>query len=221
MAVLDSIDNAYLLLEDDVIKDFGKMEGLSDSIVSRGAASIDASERYVLPAFCDSHTHIVYAGSREREFVDKIRGMSYEEIAKHGGGILNSSGLLNKTPEEELYEQALQRVQEIISFGTGAVEIKSGYGLNTAAELKMLRVIKKLKETTPVIIKSTFLGAHSLPADYKGRQDEYVDLVINEMIPMVAAEGLADFIDVFCDKGFFSVEHTEQILMAEIGRAHV
>jgi imidazolonepropionase len=168
----------------------------------------------VFPSFCDSHTHLVYAGSREIEYVDKIRGLSYEEIAKRGGGILNSAKLLHNTSEENLYNQSLQRINEIIALGTGAVEIKSGYGLTVEDELKMLRVIKRLKDTTPITIKSTFLGAHAVPADYKGRQSEYVDLIINEMIPQVAAEELADYIDVFCDKGFFTVEETERMLMA-------
>lgn len=177
---------------------------------------IDATGKFVFPAFCDSHTHLVYAGSREIEYVDKIKGLSYEEIARRGGGILNSAKKLHDTSEEELYEKALIRIHEIISMGTGAVEIKSGYGLTVEDELKMLRVIRRLKETSPLTIKSTFLGAHAVPAEFKGRQGEYVDQVINEMIPMVASEDLADYIDVFCDKGFFTVEETERILMAGI-----
>jgi len=168
----------------------------------------------VFPSFCDSHTHLVYAGSREVEYIDKIKGLSYEEIARRGGGILNSAKLLSQTSEDELYEQALPRVKEIIRKGTGAVEIKSGYGLSTENELKMLRVIRRLSEATPLTIKATFLGAHAVPAEYKGRQAEYVDQIINEMIPQVAAEDLADYIDVFCDRGFFTVEDTERILMA-------
>jgi imidazolonepropionase len=168
----------------------------------------------VFPSFCDSHTHLVYAGSREIEYSDKIKGLSYEEIAKRGGGILNSAKLLHETSEEELYEQALERIHEIISQGTGAVEIKSGYGLNTEDEIKMLKVIRRLKETTPIIIKSTFLGAHAVPQEYKANPDEYVDIIINEMIPQIAAEDLADYIDVFCDKGFFTVDQTDRILMA-------
>jgi imidazolonepropionase len=167
-----------------------------------------------MPAFCDSHTHIVYAGSREIEYEDKIRGLSYEEIAKRGGGILNSSHLLQETSEDELYEQSFPRLKEIISQGTGAVEIKSGYGLTTASELKMLRVIKRLKENSPLTIKSTFLGAHSVPLEYRNNQKKYVDIVVNEMIPAVGEEKLADFIDVFCDKGFFTVEETDRILEA-------
>ena len=212
MAKLKNIDNAYLILKDDIIEDFGKMKDMPD--IEGNYKSIDAEGRFVFPSFCDSHTHLVYAGSREIEYNDKIKGLSYEEIAKRGGGILNSAKLLNKTSEDELYEQALPRIKEIISQGTGAVEIKSGYGLTIEGELKMLRVIKRLKETTPLIIKSTFLGAHSVPAEYKGKQGEYVDFVINEILPKVAEEKLADFIDVFCDKGFFTVEETDKILTA-------
>ncbi|MCK9254579.1 MAG: imidazolonepropionase [Bacteroidales bacterium] len=218
MANLNTIKNAYLLINGELIEDYGKMEDFSESKLGDVDAiqEIDASGRMVFPSFCDSHTHIVYAGSREIEYSDKIRGLSYEEIAKRGGGILNSAKLLHETSEAELYEQAMQRVHEIISQGTGAVEIKSGYGLNTEDELKMLRVIKKIKETSPLIVKSTFLGAHAFPAEYKEKPDEYVDLIINEMIPQVAAEELADFIDVFCDKGFFTVEQTDRILIAGI-----
>lgn len=212
MQKLNTIENAYLILKEDVIDDFGKMSELKEENVYEKV--IDASGKMVFPSFCDSHTHLVYAGSREIEYGDKIRGLSYEEIAKRGGGILNSAKLLHETSEDSLYEQALARINEIIGFGTGAVEIKSGYGLTVEDELKMLRVIKRLKETTPITIKSTFLGAHAVPAEYKGKQDEYVDLVINEMIPMVASEDLADYIDVFCDKGFFTVEQTDRILMA-------
>ena len=175
---------------------------------------ISAEGKIVMPAFCDSHTHIVYAGSREIEYEDKIRGLSYEEIAKRGGGILNSSHLLQKTSEDGLYEQSFPRLEEIISQGTGAVEIKSGYGLTTASEIKMLRVIKRLKEISPLTIKSTFLGAHSVPMEYRNNQEKYVDIVVNEMIPAVGEEKLADFIDVFCDKGFFTVEETDRILEA-------
>jgi len=212
MAKIGFIDNAYLILKDDIIEDFGKMSKMPE--IEGNYKSIDAEGRFVFPSFCDSHTHLVYAGSREIEYNDKIKGLSYEEIAKRGGGILNSAKLLNKTSEDELYEQALPRIKEIISQGTGAVEIKSGYGLTIEGELKMLRVIKRLKETTPLIIKSTFLGAHSVPAEYKGKQGEYVDFVINEILPKVAEEKLADFIDVFCDKGFFTVEETDKILTA-------
>lgn len=211
MQSLKTIEDAYLIIKDEKIADFGKMESLKQDDFK--GEIIDAKGKMVFPSFCDSHTHLVYAGSREIEYGDKIRGLSYEEIAKRGGGILNSAKLLHNTSEDSLYEQALKRIHEIIGFGTGAVEIKSGYGLTVEDELKMLRVIKRLKETTPITIKSTFLGAHAVPAEYKGKQDEYVDLVINEMIPQVAAEDLADYIDVFCDKGFFTVEQTDRILM--------
>lgn len=214
MQKLNTIDNAYLLIEEDRIADFGMMsECKADNF---NGQTIDATGKMVFPSFCDSHTHLVYAGSREIEYGDKIRGLSYEEIAKRGGGILNSAKLLHNTSEDSLYEQSLQRINEITGFGTGAVEIKSGYGLTVEDELKMLRVIRRLKHTTPITIKSTFLGAHAVPAEYKGKQDEYVDLVINEMIPLVASEDLADYIDVFCDKGFFTVEQTEKMLMAGI-----
>lgn len=217
MSKLNSIDNAYLLIQDGIIRNFGTMDNAPElSSLSGDVLIYNAHDRMVFPSFCDSHTHLVYAGSREIEYTDKIRGLSYGEIAKRGGGILNSAKLLAKTSEDELYEQALHRVNEIIGKGTGAVEIKSGYGLDTANELKMLRVIRRLKETTPLTVKSTFLGAHAVPAEYKGKQKDYVDLIINEMIPRVAAEELADYIDVFCDKGFFTVEDTERMLMAGI-----
>ncbi len=212
MAKIGSIDDAYLILKDDIIEDFGKMKDMPE--IEGNYKSIDAKGKMVFPSYCDSHTHLVYAGSREIEYNDKIKGLSYEEIAKRGGGILNSAKLLNKTSEDELYEQALPRIKEIILQGTGAVEIKSGYGLTLEGELKMLRVIKRLKETTPLIIKSTFLGAHAVPAEYKGKQDKYVDFVVTEILPKVAEEKLADFIDVFCDKGFFTVEETDKILSA-------
>ena len=173
---------------------------------------IDANSGFVMPCFCDSHTHIVYAGCRDGEFRDKIAGLSYEEIAARGGGILNSADLLHETSEDELYRQAMERVREIMAMGTGAVEIKSGYGLTVEDELKMLRVIKRIKETAPVTVRANFLGAHAVGRAYRGRQSEYVDLVCNEMLPRVAAEGLADFVDVFCDAGFFTVEETDRIL---------
>ncbi len=212
MQKLNTIENAYLIIKEDKIADFGKMDDLN--LEGFQGEEIDATGKMVFPSFCDSHTHLVYSGSREIEYGDKIRGLSYEEIAKRGGGILNSAKLLHNTSEDSLYEQALQRINEIIGFGTGAVEIKSGYGLTVDDELKMLRVIKRLKDTTTITIKSTFLGAHAIPAEYKGKQDDYVDLVINEMIPQVASEELADYIDVFCDKGFFTVDQTDRILMA-------
>lgn len=216
MANLKTIKAAYLIINGEIIEDYGKMSDFNEDKMgdSEEYQDIDATNRMVFPSFCDSHTHLVYAGSREIEYSDKIKGLSYEEIAKRGGGILNSSKLLHNTSEEELYNQSLERIHEIILQGTGAVEIKSGYGLNTEDEIKMLRVIKRLKETTPVIIKSTFLGAHAVPQEYKSNPDEYVDIIINEMIPLIAAEDLADYIDVFCDKGFFTVEQTERILMA-------
>lgn len=218
MAELKTIKDAYLIINDELIEDYGKMSDFTEEKMGDCDEynEIDAEGRMVFPSFCDSHTHLVYAGSREIEYSDKIRGLSYEEIAKRGGGILNSAKLLHETSEDELYEQSLERIHEIISQGTGAVEIKSGYGLNTEDEIKMLRVIKRLKETTPLIIKSTFLGAHAVPQEYKENQDEYVDIIINEMIPQIAAEDLADYIDVFCDKGFFTVEQTDRILMAGI-----
>ena len=217
MARLGILENAYLLVEEDKIAGFGKMEDLNREAVYAGGdivKEIDAPGRLVMPSYCDSHTHLVYAGSREIEYIDKIRGLSYEEIAKRGGGILNSCERIRKASEEELFDAAYDRIQEIAGFGTGAVEIKSGYGLDTESELKMLRVIRRLKAETPLLIKSTFLGAHAVPLEYKGRQTEYVDLIINEMIPMVAAEELADYIDVFCDKGFFTVEDTDRMLNA-------
>jgi len=210
MAFIPAIKNAFLLIRDGLIDDYGPME----SCPGTGGDIIDAVGKLVFPAFCDSHTHLVYAGSREMEYIDKIRGLSYEEIARRGGGINNSAKLLRSTGEDELYVQAMERINEIVSFGTGAVEIKSGYGLDTASELKILRVIHRLKENTHLTIRSTFLGAHSVPLEYKGRQGEYVDLIINEMLPQVAAEGLADFVDVFCDRGFFTVEETGRILQA-------
>ena len=202
MAEVKTIENAYLLIEDDKIADFGTMDTLSEN----ADLTIDAKQRFVLPSFCDSHTHLVYAGSREIEYIDKIRGLSYEEIAKRGGGILNSAKRLQEASEDELFEDAMQRLEEIISYGTGAVEIKSGYGLTTEAELKMLRVIRRLKEASPLTIKANFLGAHGVPLEYRGRQGDFVNLVIDEMIPQVAKENLAEFIDVFCDTGFFTVE---------------
>ena len=219
MQVLPIIENAYLLTEGDKIKDFGPMEELTAAKLSRikeNIEEIDATGRMVFPSFCDSHTHIVYAGSREVEYIDKIKGLSYEEIAKRGGGILNSAQRLHEASEEELFDAAWARLEEMASFGTGGGEIKSGYGLSTEDELKMLRVIRRLKEKSPMTIKANFLGAHAVPLIYKDNPDEYVDLIINEMIPMVASEELADYIDVFCDKGFFTCEQTERMLMQGI-----
>lgn len=215
MGVVNSIPNAYLIIKDGFIHSFGTMEELKSNPLFLADAfdeKTDASGRMVMPAFCDSHTHICYAGTREGEFIDKINGLSYEEIAHRGGGILNSADLLNNTSEDSLYEQTMERVREIAAKGTGAVEIKSGYALTLDGELKMLRVIKKVKENAPIIVKSTFLGAHAVGRAYVGRQEEYVDHICKEMIPAVAAERLADYIDVFCDKGFFTLEQTERIL---------
>jgi imidazolonepropionase len=216
MSELRTIENAFVLCSKGLISDFGSMTGMDPAIFNGHddkLTTIDAKGKYVFPSFCDSHTHLVYAGSREQEFADRIRGLSYEEIARRGGGILNSARLLHKTSENELFDQSSVRIKEIIRQGTGAVEIKSGYGLNTEDELKMLRVIRRLRDTFPIEVRSTFLGAHALPYEYKDDREGYIDLIINEMIPLVASEGLADFIDVFCDTGFFSVGETERILM--------
>jgi len=215
MSELPSIQNAFLLLENDLIHSFGKMEDCGN-LAETADDVIDATGKTVFPSWCDSHTHIVYAGSREGEFVNRIKGMSYEEIAENGGGILNSAKRLQNTSEDDLFEQALRRLNEIISYGTGAVEIKSGYGLTVDAELKMLRVIKRLKEVSPIQIKSTFLGAHAIPVEYKNNRQGYIDLIINEMLPVISSEKLADYCDVFCDKGFFTVEESIQILNAGI-----
>lgn len=217
MSKTGKIRDAFLFMKEGKIAAFGEMKELERNELLQEmlhAETIDAAGRLVFPCWCDSHTHLVYPASRENEYVDKIRGLSYEEIARRGGGILNSARKMHEASEEELYETAMSRLQEIISFGTGAVEIKSGYGLNTEDELKMLRIIRRLKENSPLAIKATFLGAHAVPMEYKSNPAEYVDLVINEMIPMVAAEELADYIDVFCDRGFFTVEDTDRILNA-------
>lgn len=211
MDQLGRIDNAYLVAEEGRIAVFGRMEELppieADEV-------LDAEGGTLFPSFCDSHTHLVYAGSREQEFLDKIHGLSYEEIARRGGGILNSADRLGRASEEELYQEAIERVHEIMRMGTGLVEIKSGYGLSTENELKMLRVVRRIREEEPIEVRATFLGAHAVARDYIGRQKEYVDLVCEEMIPAVAAEGLADFVDVFCDRGFFTLEETERIIRA-------
>lgn len=209
MQQLPVLTNAFLLIENGLIKNYGSMQELPS--INGNYQHFDASGRFVFPTFIDSHTHIVYAGNREGEFVDRIRGLGYEEIAKRGGGILNSAKKLQQTSEEELYSSASQRLQEILSFGTGAVEIKSGYGLTLEDELKMLRVIKKLKESSNIRIKATFLGAHAIPKEYADRK-EYVDLIVERMIPQVAEEGLAEYCDVFCDRGFFTVDETDRIL---------
>ena len=268
---VECIEDAYLVIEDGIIAEFGEMSdsvfqdgmkntvilngtkdtvilnGMKDTVILNGTKwseeslcgrsfadaqddrqsegqegkteYIDAKGGFVMPAFCDSHTHIVYAGCRDGEFRDKIAGLSYEEIAARGGGILNSADLLHETSEDELYRQSMERVNEIMAMGTGAVEIKSGYGLTVEDELKMLRVIRRIKETSPITVKANFLGAHAVGRAYRGRQAEYVDLVCNEMLPKVAEEGLADYVDVFCDAGFFTVEETARILekAAEFG----
>ena len=238
---VECLHDAYLVIEDGVISEFGSgngaggfqnnpshADGVGPSPCGQGGSTvlkptgsvpastadeyIDAQRGFVVPCFCDSHTHIVYAGCRDGEFRDKIAGLSYEEIAARGGGILNSADLLHETSEDELYRQSMERVREIMEMGTGAVEIKSGYGLTVEDELKMLRVIKRIKETAPITVKANFLGAHAVGRAYRGRQSEYVDLVCNEMLPRVAEEGLADYVDVFCDEGFFTVEETARIL---------
>jgi imidazolonepropionase len=219
MAIINSISNAYLLIENGMISGFGKMSDLPLEIRQMRFNQneiIDASGKMVFPSFCDPHSHIVYSGSREQEFADGIRGLSYEEIARRGGGILNSAKRLHETFEDDLFVQSMNRINEIISLGTGAIEIKSGYGLNTEDELKMLRVIKRIKNSSLIEVKSTFLGAHAVPEAYRNRREKYIELIIYEMIPMVASEELADYIDVFCDEGFFTVDETERILMAGI-----
>ncbi|MCW3071483.1 MAG: imidazolonepropionase [Bacteroidetes bacterium] len=214
MKKLECIEQAWLAIEDDKIVGFGKMddwEGISDW---KGLTVIDASDKIVMPCYCDSHTHIVYAGSREGEFVDRINGLTYEQIFERGGGILNSAKKLQDATEEELVESALKRLDEIMKQGTGAVEIKSGYGLSTEAELKMLRVIRKLKERSPLTIKATFLGAHAVPAELKNDKRKYIDIIINEMMPQIGSEQLADYCDVFCEQNYFSKEETIEILIA-------
>lgn len=211
MAILPSIKNAFLLIENDVIIDFGKM---IDCPKVENIKTINAFGKIVLPTWCDSHTHLVYAGNREQEFVDRINGLTYEEIANRGGGILNSAKKLNQTTEEEIYNQSKLRLEEIMQQGTGAVEIKSGYGLTVDGELKMLRVIKKLAQNYPITIQATFLGAHAFPFEYRDNHDAYIDLIINEMLPKIAEEKLANYIDAFLETGYFSVEETERIILA-------
>ncbi|MGN6194623.1 MAG: imidazolonepropionase [Ginsengibacter sp.] len=210
LAILPSIQNAYLIVEDGVIADFGKMEDLR-FIKEKNEV---AANTIVLPCWCDSHTHLVFAGSREEEFIDKIKGLSYAEIAAQGGGILNSAKKLNETSEDELFNAAWKRLQEVSKLGTGAIEIKSGYGLSVDGELKMLRVIKKLKDKSSLKIKATFLGAHAFPFKYKENHQAYIDSIINEMLPVIGKEKLADYIDVFCEKGFFSPEEMKTICKA-------
>lgn len=214
MSRAGSLKDAWMTLRDGKIEAFGPVDKAEGTCSGTFGSVIDAGGGFVLPSFCDSHTHIVYAGCRDGEFRDKIDGLSYEEIAARGGGILNSADLLHETSEDELYRQSAMRAEEVMKAGTGSIEIKSGYGLTTEDELKMLRVIRRLKENFPMEIRSTFLGAHAVGRAYAGRQSEYVDMVCREMIPAVAAEGLADFVDVFCDKGFFTPEETGRILDA-------
>jgi imidazolonepropionase len=213
LSVLPCIDNAYLIIEDGVIVEFGEMKNIKHQ-TSNFKQTIDASSQFILPCWCDSHTHLVFAASREEEFVDKIKGMSYEEIAAKGGGILNSAKKLNAMSEDDLFDVSRRRLYEVIKLGTGAIEIKSGYGLSVEGELKMLRVIKRLKEVSPISIKATFLGAHTYPLEYRENHKGYIDLIINEMLPVIAKEKLADYIDVFCENGFFSPEETETICKA-------
>lgn len=211
MAILPSIKNAFLIIENNLIANFGAMKFFDESKFNE---VINAEGKTVLPAWCDSHTHLVYAGNRQQEFVDRINGLSYEEIANRGGGILNSAKKLNETSEDEIYKQSESRLQEIMKLGTGAVEIKSGYGLCIDGEIKMLRVIQKLSENYPIKIKATFLGAHAFPSKYKENHAGYIDLIINKMLPKIASEKLADYIDVFCETGYFSVAETEKIIIA-------
>lgn len=213
LAGLPCINNAYLLIEGDTIADYGPMEALPTAYRAQPTV-FDANGAFILPAWCDSHTHIVFAVSREEEFVDKIRGMSYAAIAAKGGGILNSARRLQEASEEELFNQAWKRLEEISKAGTGAVEIKSGYGLTVEGELKMLRVIKKLKERSRLSIKATFLGAHTYPQEYRENHQGYIDTILQDMLPVIAREKLADYIDVFCEEGFFSPAETETICRA-------
>lgn len=213
MADLPCIHDAFLIVEGEEIIAYGPMADLKFA-PAEFAFHIDATGRMILPSWCDSHTHIVFAGSRENEFIDKIKGVSYADIAAKGGGILNSARRLNELSEDELFNQAYTRLQEVIKLGTGAIEIKSGYGLTVEGELKMLRVIQRLKQTSKLPIKATFLGAHSIPADYKENKEGYIELIINEMLPIIGKEGLAEYIDVFCEQGFFTPEDTERIGMA-------
>ncbi|NER16747.1 imidazolonepropionase [Spongiivirga citrea] len=210
MNTLPTIKNAFLIVKDGLITDFGSMD---ECPYNFDGEVVDCTGKMILPSWCDSHTHIVYAGNREGEFVDRINGLSYEEIANKGGGILNSADKLQQTSEEELFEQSKHRLEEVIKMGTGAVEIKSGYGLNKEAELKMLRVIKKLNNTYPIPIKATFLGAHAVPKTHKSAAS-YIDYLIDDVLPEIAKEGLADYIDIFCEKGYFDTSDTSKLLKA-------
>ena len=209
MSQLPSINNAWLLIEDEKIIDYGEMKSLPEI---EGFKPIDCTGKIVMPAWCDSHTHIVYAGNREQEFVDRIKGLSYQQIAEKGGGIVNSAKKLQQTSEKELYKQSAKRLEEVMKLGTAAIEIKSGYGLTTDAEAKMLRVAKKLEKNYPVTVKTTFLGAHAVPSEYKENKEKYIDLICEEMLPHIAKENLAEYVDVFCEDGYFSVAETERIL---------
>ncbi|TDI80434.1 MAG: imidazolonepropionase [Bacteroidetes bacterium] len=209
MKHLPTIKNAWLLFEDDIITDFGNMDNPGELSEDN---TLDCTGKIVLPAWCDSHTHLVYAGNREQEFVDRINGLSYREIAEKGGGILNSAKKLQNTTEDDLYKQSAKRLEEVIQLGTGAIEIKSGYGLTTEAEMKMLRVVKRLSDNYPIAIKTTFLGAHAIPSEYENNKDGYLDLICDEMLPKIATEGLADYIDIFCEEGYFSVADTNRLL---------
>ncbi|HLN72968.1 MAG: imidazolonepropionase [Methylococcaceae bacterium] len=215
MAEVPSIENAYLIVQDECIESFGPMNSLepSEFVADDMIMEIDCSGRMVFPSYCDSHTHLVFAATREKEFVDRIKGLSYEEIARNGGGILNSAKKLQEMPEETLFLHSMERLNEIMMLGTGAVEIKSGYGLTADAEFKMLRVIRRLKQHSPLMVKSTFL-AHAFPVEYRSRREDYMNMLIKDMIPRIAAEELADYVDVFCDRGFFTPQETERILIA-------
>jgi imidazolonepropionase len=214
MKVLPCLENAWLAIDNGLIADFGKMEDFPGITDWKDLEVIDASGKIVMPCYADSHTHIVYAGNRESEFVDRINGLSYEEIAKRGGGILNSAKKLREASEDDLFEQSFVRFNEIINQGTGAIEIKSGYGLSLDSELKMLRVIKRLKDLNIIPVKATFLGAHSVPSEFKDNKQGYINLIINEMLPAIAKEKLADYVDVFCEKNYFTAEETKQVLQA-------
>jgi imidazolonepropionase len=216
LGALSVLENAYLAIEDGRIADYGSMSDLAGVTDWTDLEVMDVEGKFVLPAFCDSHSHLVFAKSREEEFVDRINGLSYEEIGKKGGGILNSARKLAEMSEDELFENAMKRMNEVKSWGTGAIEIKSGYGLSVDAELKMLRVIKRLKESADIQIKATFLGAHAFPADFKENKEAYVDLIINEMLPKIVEEGLADYIDVFCERNYFTAEQLDRILTAGV-----
>lgn len=219
MSEVGQINNAWLSIHDGLISGFGEMQSMATHIdESNFKEVISVNDQLILPSWCDSHTHIVFAGSREDEFVSRIKGVSYETIAKNGGGILNSAKKLNDTSEDDLFKSASARLHSLIKMGTGAIEIKSGYGLSLAGEIKMLRVIKRLKESFEIPIKSTFLGAHAFPAEFKNNQQAYIELIINEMLPAIQKENLADYIDVFCENGFFNAEQTAEILSA--GKKH-